>query len=105
MGINKRMKKEEFCIMPDNPPYWRNKRYLGTHRHEAFFGVRNRQKSIDDGLVVFLTYEMHEGTYGVHGKKGHKFDLTVKKEAEKRWCEYYGKTKEDFRNRYGRNYL
>ena len=95
----------EFCIMPDNKPYWRNFRTKGTHRHEAFFGVRNRQKSIDDGLVVFLTYEMHEGTCGVHGKEGHNFDLQIKKTAEKVWCEYYNKTKEDFIERYGRNYL
>ena len=47
--------KEEFCIMPDNPPYWRNRREDGLHRHEVFFGTANRQKSIRDGLVIFLT--------------------------------------------------
>ena len=98
-------KKEEFCIMYDNPPYWRNFRFPGSHRHEAFFGVRNRQKSIDDGLVVFLTYEMHEGTYGIHGKYGHDLDLMLKQEAEKRWLEYYDKTIDDFIDRYGKNYL
>lgn len=99
------MSKEEFCIMSDNPPYWRNKRIGNLHRHEAFFGIRNRQKSIDDGLVVFLTYENHEGTYGVHGKNGHKIDIMIKQEAEKRWLEYYSKTTDDFISRYGRNYL
>ena len=100
------MSKEEFCIMNDNPPYWRNKRYLGTHRHEAFFGVRNRQKSIDDGLVVFLTYEMHEGTYGVHGKKGHNLDLLIKKAAMIAWCDYYKKTPEEFMKKYYcKNYI
>lgn len=96
---------DEFCIMPDNPPYWRNKRIGNLHRHEAFFGIRNRQKSIDDGLVVFLTYENHEGTNGVHGKNGHKIDTMIKQEAEKRWLEYYEKTIDDFISRYGRNYL
>lgn len=95
----------EFCIMPDNPPYWRNFRQLGTHRHEAYFGVKNRQKSIDDGLVVFLTPDKHEGTYGVHGTKGHEFDVMIKKAAELAWCEYYKLTPDDFRERYGRNYL
>ena len=91
--------------MPDNPPYWRNFRFAGSHRHEAFFGVRNRKKSIDDGLVVFLTYENHEGTNGVHGKNGYKINMMIKKEAEKRWCEYYNKTSEEFRLKYGKNYL
>lgn len=97
--------KEEFCIMDNNIPYWSNKRFNGSHRHECFFGVRNRQKSIDDGLVVFLTYEMHEGLYGVHGKLGRSFDLTLKQAAEKRWLEYYKKTPEDFIKKYGKNYL
>ena len=100
------MNKEEFCIMPDNPPYWRNKRYAGLHRHECLFGRRNRQKSIDDGLVVFLTYEMHEGTNGVHGKNGHEFDLLLKKTAMITWCAYYNKSHEDFMKRYHcKNYI
>lgn len=96
---------KEFCIMPSNLPYWDNKRFFGSHRHEAFFGVRNRQKSIDDGLIVFLTYENHEGTNGVHGKKGHYLDNMIKVEAEIAWLKYYNKTIEDFIKRYGRNYL
>lgn len=91
--------------MKDNPSKWRNFRFAGSHRHEAFFGTRNRQKSIDDGLVVFLTFKNHEGTFGVHGKNGHELDLEIKQEAEKTWCDYYKKTKEDFRERYGKNYV
>ena len=98
------MLKKEFCIMKDNSPYWRNFRATGTVRHEAFFGVRNRQKSIDDGLVVFLTPKMHNmSNKGVHFNKA--FDLMIKQEAEKRWCEYYNKTIDDFRERYGKNYV
>ena len=99
------MNDEEFCIMPDNMPYWSNKRYLGLHRHEAFFGRKNRQLSIDDGLVVFLTQQMHEGTRGVHGRDGHDLDLMIKKEAQQVWCNYYGKTREDFIKRYGRWFI
>ena len=96
--------KSEFCIMNDNPPYWRNYRKVGTCRHEAFFGVRNRQKSIDDGLVVFLTPELHNmSNKGVHFNR--EFDLMIKREAEKRWLEYYHKDIEDFIKKYGRNYL
>ena len=96
---------KEFCIMPNNLPEWSNVRMGGLQRHEVFFGRRNRQKSIDDGLVVFLTYEMHEGTNGVHGKNGHEFDLKLKREAQRTWCSYYKKSHEEFRKRYGKNYL
>lgn len=94
----------EFCIMPVSNLYSIN-RQTGLERHEVFFGGRNRNKSIEDGLVVFITPEQHRGTYGVHGKKGHKLDLQLKQIAEKRWCEFYGKTKEQFIQRYGKNYL
>lgn len=96
--------KNEFCIMSDNPPIWYNKRFNGSHRHEIFYGVRNRKKSIDDGLVVFLRPELHNASsLGVHFNK--ELDLELKKEAEKRWLEYYHKDIEDFIKKYGRNYL
>lgn len=96
---------EEFCIMNDNPPYWRNKRFYGSERHEAFEGrTGNRNKSIKDGLVVFLTPEQHRtGKNAIH--KDYEYSLMLKREAEKRWCEYYRKTTDDFIKRYGRNYL
>lgn len=62
-------------------------------------------KSIKDGLIVFLTEEEHRGTFGVHGKKGSKFDKYLKRRAEKTWINYYKKTEEDFIKRYGQNYL
>lgn len=96
--------KEEFCIMNDNPPIWYNKRFNGSHRHEIFYGVRNRKKSIEDGLVVFLRPELHNASsLGVHFNR--ELDLELKKEAEKRWLEYYNKDIEDFIEKYGRNYL
>ena len=98
------MSKEEFCIMPDNPPYWRNFRATGTARHECFFGTRNRKKSIEDGLVVFLTPELHNmSNMGVHFNWD--FNLRIKEEAERVWLKYYNKTIDDFRERYGKNYL
>ena len=96
--------KVEKCIMQDNPPYWRNHRLPGLHRHECFFGTANRQKSIEDGLVVFLTPNMHNGSNkGVHYNK--EFDNMIKDAAERRWIEYYGKSIEEFRSRYGKNYI
>lgn len=97
------MNKKEFCIMPDNPPYWRNTRFQGSHRHEIFFG-KNRKKSIEDGLVVFLTPELHNmSNLGVHFNAD--FDLKLKEEGQLAWKKYYDATNEDFIKRYGKNYL
>lgn len=96
--------KEEFCIMPENPLY-STTRFYGSERHEVFEGrTGNRPKSIEDGLVIFLTPERHRiGKNAIH--KDYEFWNEVKKIAEKAWCEYYGKTTDDFRARYGKNYL
>ena len=74
------------------------------HLHHIMFG-KNRKISDEDGLTVYLCYDHHEGTYGVHGKEGHELDLKLKQIAEKRWCEFYKKTPEQFIKRYGKNYL
>lgn len=96
--------KEEFCIMPDNPPYWRNSRGNGLHRHEVFFGTANRQKSIRDGLVIFLTPELHNmSNKGIHFNRN--FDIVAKRAGERAWLDYYGKTIDDFIQEYGKNYL
>ena len=97
-------KKEEFCIMPKSNLY-SIVRFPGSERHEVFEGrTGNRNKSIEDGLVIFLTPEMHRTSpKAIH--KDYDFWTKVKEIAEKRWCEYYKKTKKDFKNRYGKNYI
>lgn len=97
-------KKEEFCIMPESTLY-KTERFYGSERHEVFEGrTGNRDKSIDDGLVIFLTPEMHRTSkYSIH--KNREFSDMVKCIAESRWCEYYNKTPDDFRKRYGKNYI
>ena len=98
------MSKKEFCIMPNNPHYSTTRNDTYCHRLEVFFGSPNRQKSIKDGLVVFLTPEMHNmSNKGVHSNR--IFDLYLKQIGEQAWCDYYGKTIEDFIQEYGRNYL
>ena len=95
---------EEFCIMPDNPPYWRNKRFPGSHRHEVFFGTANRKKSIEDGMVIFMPPELHNmSDHGVHFN--HSFDLFIKQIAERAWLDYYKRTVNDFIQRYGKSWL
>lgn len=97
--------KKEFCIMQDNPPYWRNYRFVGSERHEVFEGrTGNRNKSIEDGLVIFTTPELHRtGKHSIHLSP--KEWVYIKRLAELTWCEYYNKTKKDFVERYGKNYV
>ena len=78
--------KEEFCIMNDNPPYWRNYRFNGSERHEI--------------------YEGRTGKLSIHlSPKEWEEKTRMKETAEKRWLEYYHKDIEDFIKKYGRNYL
>lgn len=74
------------------------------HYHHIIFG-KNRKKCDEDGLMVYLCYNHHEGTFGVHGKQGHELDQKLKKIAEQHWLLYYQKEISDFIERYGRNYL
>lgn len=74
------------------------------HLHHILFG-KNRKNADKDGLVVYLCYEHHEGTTGVHGRLGNELDTKLKRLAENTWLEYYDKTIDDFVSRYGRNYL
>ena len=95
--------KKEFCIMPKDVMY-ETERTPYTVRHEVFFGSKNRKKSIEDGLVVFLTPEMHNmSDKGVHFNK--EFDNYLKKIAQRTWQKYYNKSEQDFIKRYGRSYL
>ena len=97
----------EHCIMPDNPPWWRNldavKDHRGEyHRHEVF-GAYNRQKSIEDGLVIFLRPEQHNmSKSGIHFNR--EYDLYAKREAQSVYEAVKG-SRSDFIERYGRNYL
>ena len=51
---------KEYSIMPKDA-MWETERFSGSHRHEVFGGA-NRKHSIEDGLVIFLTPEMHNMT-------------------------------------------
>ena len=104
----KKQKKEleaDFCIMPKSTKYSTVRTKKFCESHEAFFSRAYRQKSIKDGLIVFLTEKDHRGENGVHGKNGDKLNRYLKKKAEEAWINYYKKTKEEFQKRYGKNYL
>nr|DAQ49121.1 MAG TPA: hypothetical protein [Caudoviricetes sp.] len=98
-----RKKVKDFCIMPINNSYSTVRTEVFYERHEVYFSKAYRQKSIDDGLIVFLTRKSHRGTNGVHGKNGDKLNRKLKRLAEKAWISYYNKTKEEFIKRYGKS--
>lgn len=64
----------------------------------------NKDKSIEDGLVIFITpYQHRTNDNSIHLNP--KQWEWLKAIAQKSWQEYYHKTKEEFRLRYGKNYL
>lgn len=93
---------KEFSIMPPSPLY-ATERFSGAHRHEVFFGA-NRQKSIEYGLVVFLTPAMHNmSDKGVHFNR--EFDLKLKRIGQAAAMERYGWTVDEFRKIFGKSFL
>ena len=97
------MSRNEYCIMPCDVR-WSTQRFEGSHKHHIFGGCPNRKHSDEDGLVIFLRPEDHNmSDRGIHFNK--EFDLYAKRKAQKRWMEFYGKTVEQFRERYGKNWL
>ena len=73
------------------------------HIHEVYFG-RNRKKSIEDGCCVYLCGKHHnQSNEGVHFN--HQLDERLKQIVEEIWCKHYNKTPDEFRERYGKNYL
>lgn len=73
--------------------------------HEVFFGVRNRYKSIQDGLVIPLCHKYHHNGNAIGIHKDVELNIKYKQIAEKKWLQHYNKSVEDFIARYGRNYL
>ena len=78
--------------------------------HEVFFGTSNRKKSKEDGMVIPLCFEHHQGTFGVHNNK--QLDDKFKQQAEKVWLVYYTDEEDTYEEkvskfikRFGRNYL
>lgn len=95
---------KEFSIMPENPIY-STERYEGLERHEIFEGrTSNRSKSIEDGLIIFITPAIHRTSNDSIHLNPKKWEW-LKVIAQKAWQEHYNKTKEDFIKRYGKNYL
>ena len=88
------MQKDKYCKVCG--------RVDGLQLHHAFGGP-NRKLSDADGLTIWLCMEHHTGDNGVHFNR--ELADHFKEEAERIWIRHYGKTIEQFRRRYGKNYL
>lgn len=78
-------------------------RIAPTENHHIF-GGGSRKRADKDGLTVYLCHNCHnEAPNGVHFNKERNDRL--KRIGQMAWMREYGKTKEDFINAYGRNYL
>lgn len=72
-------------------------------KHHIYFGSGLRQISDKHGFWVWLKPEWHRGTQGVHGRDGHKIDLTLKRDCQRRFEQTH--SREEFMAIVGRNYL
>lgn len=72
-------------------------------RHHIYYGSGMRQISDKNGFWVWLTPEWHRGTQGVHGKDGHKVDLLLKQDCQRKFEETH--TREEWMALIGKNYL
>ena len=54
----------------------------GVELHHILYGNGNRKKCERVETVIFLCYEHHRGTKGIHGRDGHKLDLKLKQKLQ-----------------------
>ena len=92
-------------ILQDKKECFKCKGINNLELHHIFFGNANRKLSEREGLKVYLCVEHHRGNYGVHGRYGKDLNIYLKRISQKRWQEYYNKTKEDFIKEYGKSYI
>lgn len=78
--------------------------------HEVEHGTANRKKSKEDGLILPLCFEHHQGNTGVHNNS--ELDEYFKKQSEKIWIEKYVDHElspeekiQKYIDRYGKNWL
>lgn len=73
------------------------------HDHHIYFGTARRKISEKNGFKVWLCYDHHEGTFGVHGKKGYELDKYLKRVCQLKYEETH--TREEFIKLIGKSYL
>ena len=75
---------------------------IGLESHHCILG-KNRHNAEKYGLKVWLCYEHHRGTNGVHGKNGNQLQNKSKIIAQKKFEEVY--RDKDFLDIFKINYL
>ena len=77
---------------------------LNLEYHHVFYGTANRRLSDMDGLTVWLCFDHHRGIFGVHNDNK-ELDNKLKRVAQRVYMREAKKSKDEFRERYGKNYL
>ena len=72
--------------------------------HHVCHGTANRALADKYGLWVYLCPDCHRGSNGVHGKNGHKRDLTLKRVGQRAFEDKIG-SREEFRAIFGKSYI
>ena len=93
-------------LQSDKSRCFRCKMITKTEEHHIFGGKANRPKSEKYGLKVYLCHNCHNRDYkhkSIHFDKEEM--LKLHKIGEQAFLDYYKKTKQDFREIFGRNYL
>ena len=75
-----------------------------VERHHIFGGTANRKLSEADGLVVYLCPNCHR--HAQHAAHRCKATMdSLHKAGQAQWMQETGGSVDDFRKRYGKNYL
>ena len=90
-------------ILQDKKESYISGTVYGLEEHHIYFGTGRRKISEKNGFKVWLTYEEHKGTDGVHGKNGHELDLKLKQECQRKYEENH--TRDEFIRLIGKSYL
>ena len=96
------MADKRFSILVDDLSYCIVCGKPYPHKHEVFFGEKQRKHSIKYGMVLPLCYEHHEGDQSPHRDRA--IDLQYKEKAQEIWENTYG-NREQFIKIFGRSYL
>ena len=96
------MADKRFSIIVDDLDYCMVCGRPHPHKHEVFFGEKQRKHSIKYGMVLPLCYIDHEGNDGPHMNR--EIDMKYKQMGQEIWEETYG-SREDFIRIFGKSYL
>lgn len=96
------MADKRFSILVEDLDYCIECGHPHPHKHEVFFGEKQRKHSIKYGMILPLCYLHHEGDESPHHNRD--IDMYYKKIAQEMWESTYG-TREEFRKIFGMSYL